>query len=80
MSKAHYNIFKSKYTLTYVLRRITAEKNKGHTQTVIRAPYASASFADAITANCIECELRDMGYVANLVVPEDGKAYLYISW
>lgn len=74
------NVLKSKYRLSYILKMIALADKEGDQCLTIYAPYDSAGFIEAIRANRIECELRDRGYIANLITDKEDKAYLYISW
>jgi len=69
-----------RYGLENILGQINHADEKGYQYLVIRPLGDSEEFVRAIHDNRIECELRDRGYIANLIQEERKPPYLYISW
>lgn len=74
------NKHEDRCSLDYVLSQIDEAKEKDLRTVIIWAPTNATDFIKAMRDNRIECELRDRGYIANLIVRGGMLPYLYISW
>lgn len=72
----------SMYSLKAILDQVEAVKSDGRRTLVILPAegWSDEGFAEAVRANRLECELRDRGYIANLIVRDGEQTHLYISW
>ena len=74
------NKHEDRCSLDYVLSQIDKAKEKDLRTVIIWDPNNASDFVNAMRANRIECELRERGYIANLIVSGGMLPYLYISW